>query len=155
MKVDSLKIDSEIFYPVSFVSEKISLKMRATEDRIRKGNFENVLDVTKKKSKLPRYRVKGKSILDFLGEKISETAFKVDPEKWYKISFFSKKYSLSPLEIRIRINTTKELKARDINKGIKSRPWYRIKGEEILRWEKTKKKKFIDTQKKRNQKKEE
>jgi ribosomal protein L25 (general stress protein Ctc) len=134
---------------VSFVSEKISLKMRATEDRIRKENFEEVLDVTKKKSKLARYRIKGESILNFLGEKISESEFKVDPEKWYKTSFFSKKYSLSPLEVRIRINDTKEIKAKDINKGIKSRPWYRLKGEEILRWEKTKKKKFEDNLKKK------
>lgn len=138
----NLKIDSEIFYKVKFVSEKISLKMRATEDRIRKGNFEDVLDVTKKNSKLARYRIKGESILKFLGEKISEPEFKVDPDKWYKTSFFSKKYSLSPLEVRIRINETEELKAKDINKGIKDRPWYRIKGEEILRWEKTKRKKF-------------
>ncbi len=138
----NLKIDSEIFYKVKFVSEKISLKMRATEDRIRKGNFEDVLDVTKKNSKLARYRIKGASILSFLEEKISESEFKVDPDKWYKTSFFSKKYSLSPLEVRIRINDTEELKAKDINKAIKSRPWYRIKGEEILRWEKMKRKKF-------------
>jgi len=143
----NLKIDSEIFYKVNFVAEKISLKMRATEDRIRKRNFENVLDVTKKNSKLARYRVKGASILKFLGEKTSESEFKVDPEKWYKTFFFSKKYSLSPLEVRIRINDTEELKARDINKGIKDRPWYRIKGEEILRWEKMKKKKFEEKKK--------
>jgi len=152
MKVNSLKIDSEIFYPVSFVSEKISLKMRATEDRIRKENFEDVLDVTKTDSKLARYRVKGASILKFLEEEINESEFKIDPEKWYKTSFFSKKYSLSPLEVRIRINKTTELKAKDINKGIKPRPWYRIKGKEILRWEKTKNEKFEDNLNKKRRK---
>jgi len=137
----SLKIDSEIFYKVNFVAEKNSLKMRATEDRIRKGNFEDVLDVTKENSKLARYRIKGESILDFLGEKIDASVFKVDPEKWYKTSFFSKKYSLCAREVRTRINTN-ELKAKDINKGIKDSHSYRIKGEEILRWEKTKREKF-------------